>query len=67
MGISWAYPLFEKLSIGASGYLSTIKSGKKNIIGLQALAENNQVAIYRYHKHFSFTHYSLLFKMGLSY
>ncbi len=67
MGFSWAYPITEKLSVGASGYLSTINTGKDNNMSLQALAENNQVAIYRYHKKFSYSHYNLLFKTGLSY
>ncbi len=67
MGFSWAYPVNDKLSIGASGYLSVINQGKGNIINLQALTESSQVAIYRLNKNFSFTHYNLLWKAGLSY
>jgi hypothetical protein len=65
MGFSWAYPLNEKWSIGASGYLSIINNNKSNIINLQALTETNQVAIYRFNKSYNFTHYNLLGKAGL--
>lgn len=67
MGFSWAYPLNDKWSVGASGYLSIINSSKGNVINLQALTESNQVAIYRFNKSYSFNQYSLLGKAGLSY
>lgn len=67
MSLSWAYPLNEKWSIGASGYFSIIDNNKGNTINLQALAENGQVAIYRFRKAYSFNHYNLLGKLGLSY
>jgi len=67
MGFSWAYPLNEKWSIGASGYLSIINNKKGNIINMQALTSNNDVAIYKFNKAYSFNHYNLLGKLGLSY
>lgn len=67
MGFSWAYPLNDKTSIGASGYLSTLSNAKGSIINLQALTESNQVAIYRFNKSSSYKHTNLLFKTGLSY
>ena len=67
MGLSWAYPLNDKLSIGASGYLSVVNASRGNIINLQALTESNQVASYRFNKNYSYNTYNLLFKTGLSY
>jgi hypothetical protein len=66
-GFSWSYPVNEKLSVGASGYFSTITNNKYSAINMQALSASNQVAIYRFNKSFSYKHYSLLFKLGLSY
>ena len=67
MGLSWSYAITEKLSVGASGYLSIINQKKGSKINLQALSESNQVAMYRFNKNFSFDHYSVLFKAGLAY
>lgn len=66
-GFSWSYPINEKLSVGASGYLSTITSNKSTAINLHALSASDQVAIYRSNKSFGYTHHNLLFKAGLSY
>jgi hypothetical protein len=67
MGLSWAYPVNDKLSIGASGYLSTISNAKGNIINLQALTESSQVALFRFNKRSSYKQYSILLKAGVSY
>lgn len=66
-GLSWAYPLTERLSIGASGYLSLYTQNKGLKIDLQALSDSKQAAIYRYNRSMTMEQYSLLGKFGLSY
>jgi hypothetical protein len=66
-GGSWSYPITDKLSIGVSGFFSQMDEGKSSKIELQALTADNKVAIYRFNKSFSMSHYSILAKAGLSY
>ncbi len=66
-GFSWAYPISERWSIGASAYLSAIDNRKGNIITLQALSESNHVAQYRQNRVVSVSNYKMLGKVGLSY
>jgi hypothetical protein len=66
-GFTWSYSINEKLSVGVSTFLSVIKQGKGSFIDLQALTEDSLVAIYRFNKSFSLTHYRMIWKMGVSY
>ncbi len=65
--VAWAYPINDKLSIGASGYFSVIDSRKSNTINMQAMAESKEVAIYRFDKRYSMSFYTFRLKAALSY
>ncbi len=66
-GFSWAYPLTDRLSIGASGYLSLYTQSKGLKLDLQALSDSKQTAIYKYNRSMNLEQYSLLGKFGLAY
>jgi hypothetical protein len=66
-GLSWSYPISEKLSAGLSGFYSQLDEGRGSEIQMQALTEDNRVAMYRFNKSFSLTQSSILAKAGLSY
>ncbi|MDB4584858.1 hypothetical protein N9164_17040, partial [Draconibacterium sp.] len=64
--VAWAYPINDKLSIGASGYFSVMDNRKSNTINMQAMAESNEVAIYRFDKRYSMNFYTFRLKAALS-
>ncbi|MEH0156384.1 long-chain fatty acid transport protein [Limibacter armeniacum] len=65
--VAWSYPVSEKLSLGLTTNGVIFEQSKGNNIELQALAENNEVAIFRFNRNFSFKKYGLIWKAGLSY
>lgn len=66
-GASWSYPISEKISVGISGFFSQFDESKGSKIELQALTIEDKLALYRYNKSFSMSHYGILAKAGLSY
>lgn len=65
-GLTWAYPISPKLSVGVTTNFSTNSHNMESNINLQALSESNEVAIYRFNRGFNYTQYSLLWKAGLA-
>jgi len=64
--ISWAYPISKKLSVGVTTNYSINKQSKGNTIGLQALSQNNEVAMYRYIRNYTYSQTGFLWKIGAS-
>ncbi len=65
-GVTWSYPVNERISIGASGYYTHSDIGKGSKIDLQAMSDDKQVAVYRFAKDYSGSVDGLLFKAGIS-
>jgi hypothetical protein len=64
--VSWSYAFSPKFSVGVTTNYSLNKQSKGNTIGLQALSESNEVALYRYTRNYSYTNNGLLWKIGTS-
>jgi len=64
--ISWAYPISTKFSVGVTTNYSINKQAKGNTIGLEALTQNNEVAMYRYIRSYNYTQTGFLWKIGAS-
>jgi hypothetical protein len=64
--VSWAYPINKKFSVGVTTNFSINKQSKGNTIGLQALSENNEVAMYRYIRNYNYSQNGFLWKIGAS-
>jgi len=65
-GISWAYPISPKFSVGVTTNFSINKQNKGSSIDLQALSQSNEVAIYRYNRNYSYSQNGFLWKIGAS-
>jgi len=65
-GISWAYPISPKFSVGVTTNYSINKQTKGNTIGLQALSQSNEVALYRYNRSYTYSQTGFLWKIGAS-
>ena len=64
--ISWAYPVSSKFSVGVTTNYSINKQTKGNTIGLEALSQSNEVAVYRYIRNYNYSQTGLLWKIGAS-
>jgi len=66
IGLSWAYPISDKFSIGLSNFY-TIRSQRANYeLRLQAFSEFGQVAVLTQTREYSYKSRGLLWKLGLS-
>ncbi|MBN2519903.1 MAG: outer membrane protein transport protein [Bacteroidales bacterium] len=66
-GFSWAYPVTDRLSVGASNFLSLGSQEKGNFVNLYTLTSANEIAFYRENKNVNYNRYGLLTKVGISY
>ncbi len=66
-GLSWSYGLSDKLSIGATGFLSMNNQDVLSHIRLRALSSYSEVAIYDYKRSVSYDVNSILIKVALAY
>ncbi len=66
VGVTWAQPLSEKISVGITTNYVTASQDKAGMINLQALAESGEVALYRYDRSFSYKTNGFLWKLGLA-
>lgn len=66
-GVTWSYPLNNRVSIGLSGFYSHIDLKKGAKINMRAMTEDSQVALYQFDKSIGGSYDGLLFKAGLSY
>jgi hypothetical protein len=68
MGLSWSYPINEKLSVGASGFYSSLERAASVRLQLQAYdSVNNRSGIYIQKRAYSYKSQSILGKFGVSY
>ncbi len=67
MGLSWSYPVNEKLSIGATGFYSSLERNAGLKFQLQAFSpDSSQTGMYIDKRAYAFKSQSLLAKFGLS-
>ncbi len=66
-GLSWSYGLTDKLSIGATGFLSMNNQDLLSHIRLRALSSISEVGIYDFKRAVSYNANSLLLKVALAY
>jgi hypothetical protein len=62
--LSWSYAVSPKFSVGITTNYSINKQNKDNIIGLQALSQSNEVALYRYNRSYTYSQNGFLWKIG---
>ena len=69
MGLSWSYPLNEKLSVGATGFYSVLERGAGVRLQLQAYnpTADSTTGMYIEKRFYSYKSQSLLGKFGISY
>jgi len=68
MGLSWSYPINEKLSVGATGFYSNLERGASIRLQLQAYSDSlNQTGVYIRKRAYSYKSQSILGKFGVSY
>jgi len=72
MGLSWSYPINEKLSVGVTGFYSNLERGSGLRIQLQAYSEtassdSSVTGMYIENRAYSYKSQSILGKFGLSY
>lgn len=67
IGLSWSYPLNEKLSIGATGFYSSLERNAGIKLQLQAFSpDSSRTGVYIENRAYAFKSQSLLAKIGLS-
>ncbi len=67
IGLSWSYPINEKLSIGATGFYSSFERNAGVKLQLQAYSpDSSQTGMYIENRAYGFKSQSLLAKIGLS-
>jgi hypothetical protein len=66
VGLSWAHPLSEKLSVGITTNFSTSTRSKNGKTDMQALSQSNEVAVYRFDRSFTFKSSGFVWKAGLA-
>ena len=66
IGLTWSYAPIPKLSVGVTTNFSANNEARGSSINLQALSQNNGVALYRYDREISYKQNGLLWKVGLA-
>ena len=67
MGLSWAYPFTDRLSVGISGFYSVNEESTDAVLRLQGYSANNETGMYYNRRGYGFRTQSLLAKIGVSY
>jgi hypothetical protein len=66
LGLTWSHPLSPKVSIGVTTNFSTSTREKTGKTDMQAVSQNDEVAIYRFNRGFTFKNSGLVWKAGLA-
>jgi hypothetical protein len=65
-GVSWSYPLTEKVSVGASGFYADRSKKVSSDLRLTALGQNNSVAQFILNRSLGYSASGLLAKLGFA-
>jgi hypothetical protein len=66
IGLTWAPPATKKFSVGLSTFLSNLNRSSTIALDMSALNNENQVGYYTVNRSYSYTVYSLLWKLGMA-
>jgi hypothetical protein len=67
LGLTWSYPLNDKLSIGLSNFISVVSKSNGLYLNMNTLGEENNVATLNMNREYSYNNYGLIWKAGLAY
>ncbi len=65
-GLTWAYSLTPKLSVGVTTNYVINSQSRNNLINLQAMSAANEVAVYRYNRAYDYKETGFLWKVALA-
>lgn len=63
-GLTWSIPINEKLSLGASGFISSLNKSSAFTIDMNALGEDNHVASLYLNRQYGYNSEGLIWKVG---
>jgi len=67
LGLTWSYPLNEKVSIGLSNFISVVNKSNGLYLNMNTLGEENNVATLIMNREYNYNNYGMIWKLGVAY